>query len=86
MVNIYIPDQVDEPGLRENYFDYTTAGTLDVLAKTFDETLYYNPLSSIGRMNEYYWARDSGKKLTQEEYQKDGKCQNSLHCVSCESI
>lgn len=69
MVNIYIPDQVDEPGLRENYFDYTTAGTLDVLAKTFDETLYYNPLSSIGRMNEYYWAKDSGKKLTQEEYQ-----------------
>lgn len=68
MANIYIPDQVDEPGLRENYFDYTTAGTLDVLAKTFDETLYYNPLASIGRMNEYYWAKDSGKKLTQEEW------------------
>ena len=68
MVNIYIPDQVDEPGLRENYFDYTTSGTLDVLAKTFDETLYYNPISSLGRMNEYYWAKDSGKKLTQEEW------------------
>ena len=68
MVSIYIPDQVDEPGLRENYFDYTTAGSLDVLAKTFDETLYYNPLTSLGRMNEYYWAKDSGKKLTQEEW------------------
>jgi|DEB0MinimDraft_10_1074344.scaffolds.fasta_scaffold12214_2 hypothetical protein len=70
MVNLYIPEQSDDPGLRANYFNYTTAGTLDVLGQTFMETIYYNPLSAVGRMNELYQYGDSGRKLSREQYRE----------------
>ena len=68
MANIYIPEQQDEPQLRENYFQNTTAGTLDVLGQTFQDTLYYNPASALTRMGEFYGAKDSGKKLSQSDW------------------
>ena len=68
MANIYIPEQQDEPQLRENYFQNTTAGTLDVLGQTFQDFLYYNPAAGLTRMGEYYFAKDSGKKLSQSDW------------------
>lgn len=67
-LNIYIPEQQDEPSLRQNYFANTTAGTLDVLGQTFQDTLYYNPASALLRMGEFYGAKDSGKKLSQSDW------------------
>ena len=71
MVDIYFPEQKDDPNLREQYFDFARAGTLDVLGATLDETLYYNPASALGRLLEQKLG--SGRKgttLSAEEYQE----------------
>ncbi len=68
MVDLYIPEQADDPNLRANYFNYTTAGTLDVLGQTFSETIYYNPMSGLLRMSEFYNQKDSGRKLSKQEW------------------
>ena len=70
MVNIYIPEQQDDPSLRNNYFNYTKAGTLDVLGTTFQDTIYYNPATALTRMGEYYSQKDSGKKLSRDDWSK----------------
>lgn len=67
-MNLYIPEQSDDPNLRANYFDYTTAGTLDVLGQTFADVIYYNPATALGRMSEFYMQKDSGKKLTKQQW------------------
>jgi len=70
MVDIFFPEQKDDPNLREQYFDFARAGTLDVLGATLDETLYYNPASALGRLLEQKLG--SGRKgtvLSAEEYQ-----------------
>lgn len=77
MVDLYIPEQADDPNLRANYFNYTTAGTLDVLGQTLSETIYYNPMSGLLRMSEFYNQKDSGRKLSKQEwleseYYRDG--------------
>ena len=71
MVDIYFPEQKDDPNLREQYFDFARAGTLDVLGATLDETLYYNPASALGRLLEQKLG--SGRKgtiLSADEYQE----------------
>jgi len=70
MANIYIPEQQDDPSLRNNYFNYTKAGTLDVLGATFQDFAYYNPAAGLTRMGEFYAQKDSGKKLTREDWSK----------------
>ena len=71
MVDIFFPEQKDDPNLRKQYFDFARAGTLDVLGATLDETLYYNPASALGRLLEQKLG--SGRKgttLSAEEYQE----------------
>ena len=62
MVDIFFPEQKDDPNLRKQYFDFARAGTLDVLGATLDETLYYNPASALGRLLEQKLG--SGRKGT----------------------
>ena len=52
MVDIYFPEQQDNPELRAQYHNFAKAGTLDVLGATLEETLYYNPANALARLGE----------------------------------
>jgi len=69
MVNLYIPAQQQSDILRQDYFAYSQAGTLDVLGATFQQTLYENPMSSAYRAGQQFFFGNTGRKLTPEEYQ-----------------
>lgn len=75
---MYIPEQTDDPNLTNQYFDLASAGTLDVLGATFQETMYYNPLNALNRLAEQYTGKaDSGKVISKDdwkesEYYRDG--------------
>jgi hypothetical protein len=78
MVGMYIPEQTDDPNLTNQYFDLASAGTLDVLGATFQETMYYNPLNALNRLAEQYTGKaDAGKVISKDdwkesEYYRDG--------------
>jgi len=62
------PKLTNDPFLRQQYFNNTNSGTLDVLGATFDETLYYNPLNAGARAFDYFVNKDKGKKYTKQEW------------------
>ena len=64
------PEPVNNPFIRQNYFDYQNAGTLDVLGATFQDTIHYNPLNSGVRAFDYFVQKDKGRKLTQDEWRR----------------
>jgi hypothetical protein len=71
------PKLTNDPLLRQQYFNNTNVGTLDVLGATFDDTLYYNPLNAGARTFDYFVNKDKGKKYTKKEwadsqYYRDG--------------
>lgn len=69
MVNVYIPEQEEDPNLRNDYHRYARAGTLDVLGATFQETLYYNPLNALDRLAEQYLGKGTtGRVLSKDEW------------------
>lgn len=67
---IFIEPQRYDADLASNYFNQKSAGTLDVLGTTFEQTLYENPLSALGRTTELYNFSNKYKKLTPEEYRE----------------
>ena len=62
------PKLTNDPVLRQQYFNNTNVGTLDVLGATFDDTLYYNPLNAGARTFDYFVNKDKGKKYTKQEW------------------
>lgn len=62
------PKLVDDPILRQQYFNNTYTGFLDVLGATFDETLHYNPTNAGYRLYDRSVNKDNGRKLTKQEY------------------
>lgn len=69
MVDIYIPEQQEDKNLRNQYFDYQKAGTLDVLGATLDETLYYNPFNALDRLAEQKLGQGTtGRLLSKDEW------------------
>jgi len=71
MVSIYYEEQEQDTNLRDQYFDYAKAGTLDVLGATLDETLYYNPLNALDRLAEQYLGTGrEGSTLSQDEWRR----------------
>lgn len=65
---LYLPEQQYNPELTNNYFDYKQSGLLDVLGKDFEQVMYENPMSALGRTIELYRSKGTGKKLTADEY------------------
>lgn len=78
MVNMFIPEQGDDPNITNQYYDIAKAGTVDVLGATFQETLYYNPLNAVNRLAEQYTGLgQTGNVISKEnwkesEYYRDG--------------
>ena len=78
MVNMFIPEQGDDPNITNQYYDIAKAGTVDVLGATFQETLYYNPLNAVDRLAEQYTGLgQTGNVISKEnwkesEYYRDG--------------
>ena len=78
MVNMFIPEQGDDPNITNQYYDIAKAGTVDVLGATFQETLYYNPLNALDRLAEQYTGLgQTGNVISKEnwkesEYYRDG--------------
>ena len=70
MLEIYIPPQQDNPTLRQNYFDYSKSGTMDVLGATFQQAFYENPMNAALRSTQLFFGGDTGRKLTPQEYQE----------------
>lgn len=70
MLEIYIPPQQDNPTLRENYFDYSKSGTMDVLGASFGQAFYENPMNAVLRSTQLFFGGDEGRKLTPEEYKE----------------
>lgn len=69
MVDIYIPEQKLDKNLRNQYFDYQKAGTLDVLSATADEAFYHNPLNAANRLFEQYTGEGrEGRVLSKDEW------------------
>ena len=69
MVDIYIPEQRLDKNLRNQYFDYQKAGTLDVLSATADEAFYHNPLNAANRLFEQYTGEGrEGRVLSKDEW------------------
>jgi len=67
---IYYSEQTENKAYRDNYFDVSKVGTLDVLGATFRETMYYNPLNAVNRLAEQYTGEGlQGKVLSKEEYE-----------------
>lgn len=62
------PKLVDDPILRQQYFNNTHSGFLDVLGATFDETIHYNPTNAGFRLYDNFINKDNGRKLTKQEY------------------
>lgn len=65
---MYLPDNQDNPILRNNYFSSTKASTFDVLSTTLHDTLRYNPLSVVSRTLDYYSKEKQGKKLSKDAW------------------
>ena len=70
MLEIYVPPQQDNPTLRQNYFDYSKSGTMDVLGATFGQAFYENPMNAALRSTQLFFGGDTGRKLTLQEYQE----------------
>ena len=69
MVDVYIPEQKDNKVLREQYFDYAKASTSDVLAASFEEGIYLNPLNAFGRlMDQGFGKGQEGTNFTVDEW------------------
>lgn len=68
MSRLYIPEQSDNEDLRQNYFNYSKVGLLDVLGTTFQQMIYENPMSSAKRSAELYFKGNSGRKLDALQY------------------
>jgi len=67
---IFTEPQRYDAALANNYFNEDKVGTLDVLGATFEQTLYENPMSALGRTVELYNFSNKYKKLTPEEYKE----------------
>jgi hypothetical protein len=68
MLEVYLPAQQTNRALRENYFDYTKSGTLDVLGTTFQQIMYENPMNAAMRSTQLYFKGNTGRKLTRDEF------------------
>ena len=69
MVDVYIPEQKLDENLRSQYYDYKSAGTMDVLAATAQESMYQSPLTALDRIFESKFGRgNQGRVLSAEEY------------------
>ena len=73
MSRLYIPEQSDNEDLRQNYFNYSKVGLLDVLGTTFQQMIYENPMSSAKRSAELYFKGNSGRKLDALKYAESGE-------------
>lgn len=65
---LYLPEQQYNQELTNNYFDYKQSGLLDVLGADFEQVMYENPMSALGRTIQLYRNKGTGKKLSAEEY------------------
>jgi hypothetical protein len=77
MVDLFIPEQTDDPVLSGNLLDYTYSDDSLVFNTAIEDALYSNPTTSLFRMGELYLANRSGKKLskadwTQSEFYREG--------------
>jgi len=68
VTSLYLPQQQDDPILRNEFENYAVASNLDVLGTTFEETLYYNPFVSISRGMVLKHQKTQGKQLSKDEW------------------
>lgn len=71
MVNLAIPEQYDDPALRDRYLDFTYADNSHVLTTVFEDALYNNPLTAIYRSAELAIAKDSGSLRLDQHLSQD---------------
>jgi len=70
-MELYIPEQEFDPNAHAEYFSKSKVGTLDVLGATLDDTLYYNPMTSLNAFLEQRTGKGlTGELLTADEYRE----------------
>jgi hypothetical protein len=65
---LFLPPQQYNQELTNNYFEYSESGLLDVLGADFEQVMYENPMSALGRTIQLYFNKGTGKKLSADEY------------------
>jgi hypothetical protein len=78
VTSLYLPQQQDDPILRDEFENYAVASNLDVLGTTFEETLYYNPFVSISRGMVLKHQKTQGKQLSKDEWSESEFYRNGL--------
>lgn len=68
MVELWIPDQYDDPILQGNLLDYTYSDDSLAFTTAMEDALYSNPTTALFRMGELYFAERSGKKLSKDDW------------------
>lgn len=70
MVNLWIPEQYDDPVLQGNLLDFTYSDDSLLFTTAIEDALYSNPTTALYRMGELFVANRSGEKLTKQEWEQ----------------